>query len=94
MFILLGFIVVVFMFYHAAAEAHKSKSMWVAFAVSLFFILGLMFLYITERFILHIQTVDDSHYDDTAKTILSGVSMIVIIAISYLIQNKFLPKKK
>jgi hypothetical protein len=94
MFIVLGFIVVVFMFYHAANEAKQSKFLWVIFAIVLFILLGMLFLFITERYILHIQTVIDSQYDDTAKTVLSAVSMLIIIGISYLIQDKFLPKKK
>ena len=94
LFILFGFIVTVIMFYHAAKEARQNTFLWVTFAIGLFFILGLLFLYVTERYILHIQTVEDSHYDDTAKTILSAVSMLIIIGISYVIQDKFLPKKK
>ena len=42
MFILLGFIVVVFIFYHAAGEAKQSKFLWVIFAIVLFTLLGML----------------------------------------------------
>jgi hypothetical protein len=94
MFLLLGIIVVIFMYYQSAKDANKSKALWVTFGVGTYFLLGLFFLLITERYILHIQSVTDGFTLEKAQTkdTLGSVSAVIIVAISYGIKKVVLVK--
>ncbi|MFA7290571.1 MAG: hypothetical protein WC055_16995 [Melioribacteraceae bacterium] len=85
---------VIYIFYKAAKQVDKSIVLWVSYGITLWLIMGFIFLAITEKYILNITTIGDAFSFRSQKMLLEGISAILIVATAYLIQSKFIKTSK
>lgn len=86
----LGAGVVAVWFSIEAKKSGRSVVLWFSLGLLLYFFMGLIFLVISERFILKDVSVEDAFSFRWAKVLLELVSMILILAAGFLIKNRFL----
>ena len=87
MLMLICLFVICYMFYHSAEQTNRSKLFWVFNGIVLWLILGNLFLQISEKYILNINTFEDALSLGWQKLLLEGVSVLATILIAYLIQD-------
>jgi hypothetical protein len=78
------------MFSSSAKRAHKAPFRWLVLGFILWFVLGGLFLLITNTFILHTDSLIDTLPLEKWELILQGISAGVIIIVAYVIQKKFI----
>ncbi|MGA7837023.1 MAG: hypothetical protein WB996_03600, partial [Ignavibacteriaceae bacterium] len=86
--------VVSFMFYQAAKRDGRSKFLWMTFGFIFWFLLGGLFLVLTDKLILHINSMEAATSLGGEKLVFEGISAMIIILLAYLVQEKIGEKKK
>lgn len=86
----LGMGVVAVWFSVEAKKAGKNVVLWFSIGLLLYFFMGLIFLVISEKFILRDVSVEDAFSVRWGKMLLELVSMVLILGAGFLIQNRFL----
>ncbi len=94
MFTLLGLVIISIWFYYAAKNVNKSGVLWLLIGIMFYFIMGFTLLEISEKFVLHINTISDTISMEWPKRILELISMVIILSLAYLIYSGFLSKKQ
>ena len=85
MFILICLFVVLYMFYSTAKRTHRSKFLWGVMGFLFWLVLGGLFQYISEKLILHLDSVADAISMSTEKLVLQGIASLIILILSYLL---------
>ena len=94
MFILICLAIIIYLFYNASKRANRSAFLWILVGITMWFVLGGLFLMISEKFILHIVTFSQAMALGKEKLLLQGISAVIIVLLAYLVQEKFITKKK
>lgn len=94
MITLLGFAVISIWFYQAAADSGKSTFLWVLISWCLYFGVGIILLFITEEYILNIDTLADAFSLNLQKIAFQLIGMVIVFICAYIISEKFLKKKR
>ena len=85
---------VIYMFYNYAKKTNKNKMIWSMNGALLWFVLGALFLKITETYILNIQTVADAFSFQYQKILLEIVSAVIIVFTAYFIQSSLMHRQR
>jgi hypothetical protein len=78
------------MFSSSAKRVHRAPFPWLILGLTIWLILGGLFLLITSTFILHTDSLTETISLEKWELILQGISAAIITMVAYIIQKKFI----